>query len=86
MNHAVIDTRERVEERALELILDPLRSVAVAVEELALAGIEHEPANHQVDAGESHPVRDAVEDRSASDDREFPIGTCDGHPTNPLRR
>ena len=52
-----VGARERVDERSLELVLDPLRCVAVVVEELLLAGVEHQPADHEVDARPASPSR-----------------------------
>ncbi len=74
--------RERVDEGALELLLDPFGSVAVVVEQLPLARVEHEAADHEVDTGERHPVGDAVEDRSLADDRERLVRSLDLHRTS----
>ncbi len=60
--------RERVDERPVELILDALRRMPVVVKELLLAGVEHEPADHEIDAQQRRPVGGAVEERSAPDD------------------
>jgi hypothetical protein len=66
-----IDTRERVDERSLELILDSLGGLAIVVEQLPLARVEHESTDHEVDPGERHPVGDPVGDRSLADDGEW---------------
>jgi hypothetical protein len=76
-----VGPRERVDERALELILDRLRSVAVVVEKLPFAGVEHKPADHQVDPGQRHPVGDAVEDRPPTHKRERFVRSLDLHPS-----
>ena len=65
-----VGTGEGVDERPLELLLDAGGCVAVVVEELPLTRVEHQAADHQVDAGKGRPVGHPVEDRSLSDDRE----------------
>ena len=58
------------------------RRMAVVVEELLLARVEHQAADHQVHAGDDRPVRDAVRDRPSADDRE--IRSTGGRPWRPV--
>src|SRR4029453_5898766 len=62
-------------------ILDVRRSVSVVVEELLLARVEHEPADHDVDPDERDPIRDAVEDRALADEGVWAVRALDRHRT-----
>src|SRR4029078_3090417 len=61
---------ECVNEHALGLLLDSGRRITVVVEQLFLARVEHEAADHEVDADEGGPVRSPVEEAPLAHDRE----------------
>src|SRR5262249_60702185 len=74
-----VGPREVRQKRPLELLLDVRRRVPVVVEQLLLAGVEHQPAHHDVDTDDGHPVGDAVEDRPLTDDGVRLVRSGDWH-------